>query len=243
MQRSKKYFVTFIMIALFSFSAMAEEKPAPRLITVTGNAEVKVVPDEIIIMVEVETDDKDLNTAKNQNDERTKRVLALAKEFNIERQYVQTSHMRVEPRYTSDYSTKRREFIGYFVHKSIIFTLRNTSKFEDFISSLLKSGVNYINNVDFRSTDLRKYRDQARALAIKAAQEKATALAKELGQKVGRPYSITENPSRGWSYGEQISQSMMAVELPADIESSEVSTVALGQIPINASITVSFELE
>ncbi|MCP4129862.1 MAG: SIMPL domain-containing protein [bacterium] len=47
----------------------------------------------------------------------------------------------------------------------------------------------------FRITELKKYRSQACSFAIKATYEKADAFAKELGQNVGKPYSIQENRS------------------------------------------------
>ena len=46
--------------------------------------------------------------------------------------------------------------------------------------------------VRLRTSQLRKYRDEARAKAIRAAKEKAVALAGELGVKIGRPHSISE---------------------------------------------------
>ena len=87
-------------------------------------------------------------------------------------------------------------------------TLSDLSKFEDLLSGVLDAGANYVHNVKFQTTELRKYRDQARALAIKAAQEKATALAGELSQELGEPVTITEEQSSwqswygyGWGSG------------------------------------------
>ena len=43
------------------------------------------------------------------------------------------------------------------------------------LAAALKAGVNQVNNVEFYTSELRKYRDQARELAMKAAKEKAQA--------------------------------------------------------------------
>ena len=86
------------------------------------------------------------------------------------------------------------------MRKSIVLTLRDISKFESILSNVLKAGANYVHGVQFRTTELRKHRDEARSLAIKAAQKKANDLAKELGQIVGKPYKIQENPSGWWSW-------------------------------------------
>ena len=238
----------FVLILAFSFSALAGNNPDNRLITVTGDAEVRVAPDEVVLTFGVETWDKDLNHAKSQNDERVKNVLALTKEFNIEQKHVQTDHISIEPRYERQY--QHREFIGYFVRKTIVFILRDTSKFEDLLSSALVAGANYVHGVQFRTTELRKYRDQARALAIKAAQEKANDLARELGQKVGKPHTIMENRSNWqswyntwwgsrWGRGGMSQNVIQNAGSPSETESS----IALGQINVNARVTVSFELE
>jgi uncharacterized protein YggE len=188
--------VVFLLLVVFSSSACVENKLEPRLITVTGEAEVRVFPDEVILTFSVETWDKDLGIAKKQNDARVQKVLALAKQYKIEPKLVQTDHLSIEPRYKDGYT--RENFIGFFVRKTVAFTLRDTSKFEDLISSVLEAGANYVHGVQFRTAKLRQYRDQARALAIQAAKEKAKALAKELGQKIGKPHSIDEEHSGWW---------------------------------------------
>ena len=233
----------FIIVLLYSGMVFAEEKTEPRLITVTGKAEVRVVPDEIILVLGVETQDKDLNVAKNENDRRTGEIFKIAEKYKIEQKHVQTGYINIEPRYDNGY--ERERFIGYFVKKSVVLTLKDTSQFESLLGDVLKAGANYVHGIQFRTTELRKYRDKARSLAIKAAQEKANMLARELEQKVGRPYSINENPSESWSgyntrWGGGMAQNVMQ-EVAGT--SQPDGGIALGQIEINAEVTVSFELE
>ena len=114
----------------------------------------------------------------------------------------------------------------------------------------LEVGANYVHGVQFRTTELRKYRDQARAKAIIAAKEKAVALAKELGQKVGQPRTINEgyggwySPyNSGWwgSYGYG-GMTQNVVQNVGSGSSETEGTIALGMITVNAKITVTFEL-
>jgi uncharacterized protein YggE len=202
----------------------------------------------VVLTLGVETWDKDLDIAKKQNDARVEKILALAKQYKIEPKLVQTDHLSIEPRYKNGYT--REEFIGYFVRKTIVFTLRDTSKFEDVLSSALEVGANYVHGVQFRTTKLREYRDQARALAIQAAKEKAKALAKELGQKIGKPYSINEEHSGWWHWynsswgsrwgGQSMTQNVIQSTGGGLIEGE--GSIALGQISVNARVRVSFEL-
>ena len=174
-----------------------EDRAAPRLITVTGEAEVNVVPDEVILTVGVETSDRQLRLAKSANDEIVKKLFAVAEVHGVATKDVQTDYINIEPRYRDSY--QQRDFVGFFVRKTVVITLRDVTKFEELLSDLLDAGVNYVHGIEFRTTELRKHRDEARGLAIRAAVEKAVAMARELDQTVGKPNAIREEQNGWWS--------------------------------------------
>ena len=240
-------FILVLIIAL-SFPVRAQVQQDPRLITVSGDAEVRVIPDEVILTFGVETWDKTITIAKKQNDDRVQRILAVARKYRVEPEHVQTDHISIEPRYKKVYD--KSEFIGYLVRKTIVITLRDISKFEDILSNAIEVGANYVHGIQFRTTELRKYRDQARALAINAAKEKAVSLASELGQEVGLPHTIREERSDWWCWynswwgsgrGGMSSQNVIQNVGEGQLEGE--SSIALGQINVNARVTVSFELK
>lgn len=238
--------VLVLLLTLTAWTNNQQGAQEPRLITVTGDAEVRVVPDEVILTLGVMTWDKNMDRAKRQNDEIVGRVLALTTEFGIEPEHVKTDYIGIEPRYRNGYY-EASDFIGYFVRKSIVITLRDLSKFEDLLSGALDIGANYVLGIEFRTTELRKHRDEARALAIQAAREKAEAMAGELGQTVGEPQTIQEVQSGWWSgynawWGGNWSGAMaqnVIQELGEGVLAGD-SSVAPGQIKVNARVTVSF---
>lgn len=244
---AKLYFLIAIFCLVSILPAYAENDSNLSLVTVTGDAEVKVVPDEVILTLGVETWNQDLSIAKSENDQRVQKIIEAAKKLKIEEKNIQTDHISIEPRYEDQWD--HRKFIGFFVRKTVAITLKDTSKFEELFSSMLGAGANYVHGIEFRTTELRKYRNQARVMAIKAAQEKATALAKELGKAIGRPHMIQEGGVGWWSgynswwgsrWGGQTAQNVVQnISSPLEGESS----VALGQISVNAKVTVSFELQ
>lgn len=239
------------VVLVISTCAWNREQPLsqePRLITVTGDAEVRVVPDEVILTLGVETWDKDLSLAKTQNDDIVGRVLARVLELGVELQHVQTDYVNIEPRYRHG-TYDEADFIGYFVRKTIVIKLKDLSKFERLLAETLDLGANYVLGIQFLTTELRKHRDEARGLAIRAAQEKASALAGELGEKVGAPRTIYEQQG-GWRssydawwerrWGGGMAQNVIQ-EAGVGVLSVE-SGVAPGQITVNARVTVEFEL-
>lgn len=238
--------ITLLAVAVFlPLSARAQSDAAPPLITVSGQAEVKVVPDEVIFSLEVEMVDKDLSVAKQQNDESVRQVLALARRFKVAQQDVKTDYISVEMKYSTDLVEDRdadekkvkRVFVGYAVSKTVIVRFTDLARFEEFFSEVLKAGVSRVREVDFRTSQLRKHKDEARALAIRAAKEKATALTREIGQTIGRAHSIQEEGFRS-----SASANNFSTRLEGSFSSDENSTIAPGMISVTAQVTVSFIL-
>jgi uncharacterized protein YggE len=234
-----KFFAALLIISLSPARSAADDKVEPRLITVTGEAEVLVVPDEVVFDLTVQTLNKDLRAAKAQTDERLRKLIELTRRYNVAPKDVQTDYIKLEPRYRGN--DEGRLFLGYSVRKDLVFTLRDVSRAEELLSEVMESGITRINGVRFQTSQMRKYRDEARGLAIRAAQEKATALTAELGQKIGKAYSIEEEttPSRSL-YSQNVSSNSMASG--GDDAASSEGTLSLGQIKVTARVTVRFEL-
>ena len=237
-----------IIFALCAWASDPSSSAEPGVITVTGDAEVRVVPDEVVLTLGIETWDKELAVARRQNDQIVVEVLALISDYGVEPQHAQTDYVSIEPRYRFG-TYDEEDFIGYFVQKTIVVTLKDLSEFESLLVEALDLGVNHVLGIQFRTTELRKHRDEARALPIRAAQEKAVAMAGELGQKVGSPKTIYEQQSswRSWynawwgsRYGGGTAQNVIQ-EIGGGAVSAE-SSLAPGQITVNAKVTVTFDL-
>ncbi len=240
----KRILSSLLIIAAFATFANAQNYDPRRTINVTGDAEVKVVPDEVSINFAVETNNTDLDKAREENDKKVSAVIAMVKKLGVEDKFIQTDYLSVEPRfdYNNQYQNEReRKFLGYYMTKNISVTLRDVSKFEKLVADALKIGTNYIRGISFQTTELRKHRDQARLMAVRAAKEKALALAGELGQKVGKPISISESSYNVPMYKANRMMNQSISDESAGASSGEV--IALGQIEIKANVSVTFELE
>lgn len=246
MNRSMKFLVLGFLAVFVACSdtARGADEQNVRQITVTGDADVLVKPDEAVVRFSVQTKDKDLDDAVTQNDSRTARVLRALKKLGIDARHIKTDHMNIWPEY-HHYDAK---VTAYRVRKGITVTVKNTEVLEKVLQEGIDAGANGIDGVQFRSTELRKHKDQARLLAVKAAREKAVDMAEALGQKVGRPRTISEQPSNynGWGgwwgyYGNVTAQN--AVQNAGPMQDATGEITALGQIRINAKVMVAFELK
>ncbi len=230
-------------------SATVAGAPGSRVVTAMGDAQVRVAPDEVIVTLGVETQDAQLATAKAKNDEIVRRVIERLQGFGIVDDHIQTEYIGINPVYDyPSYDIPRLK--GYGVRKTIVVTLGDLSRFEEVLSGVLEAGANYVHNVEFKTTELRKYRDQARALAMQAAKEKATALAGELGQDVSEPVTITEEQNTwqswygyGWGSGWSGTNAQNVVVESGSSVLEAGATVAPGQITVNARVSVTFALK
>jgi uncharacterized protein YggE len=221
-------------------------------ISVTGESQVSVAPDRIIVTLGIDTRDTNLLSAKRQNDAIAKAALAAMKKLGIAEKNIQTDQLSIGQRFVSG-ARGAQLFDGYTVRNMFAVTLDDPAKVEALISRALDSGVNYLLNVDFQTIDLKKYREQARELAVQAAREKADKMAATLGATVGSPIQINEDqryfsPSyySSWSgagWGNMRVDNSGPSQNSAQVSGGDATdAVALGKVAIRASVSVVFEL-
>lgn len=218
------------------------ESSDSRTVSTRGEATVYVTPDEVVVRLGVETFDTSLDKAKQANDAASATLVKAIKGFGVEDKHFQAAALEVSIRYHRENDRGGPSIQGYVANRSYAVTLKDVKRLEEFVEAVIKSGANRLTGIEYRSTELRKHRDQARKLAIGAAREKAAALAGELGCTLGTPRTITEGAS---DYGDNNffsgNSSLQAVE---EVDGGDVGgeTMPLGQIAIRASVSTTFDL-
>jgi uncharacterized protein YggE len=241
-----KTFLYLFVIGLLAVSATAQQSVEGfPTVKVKGTAEVFVVPDEVTFAAKVEKTAKTLAAAKAAHDTAMAKLLATARRFVTDEKDIKTDFLSVAEHYKrvrsetspSDYTNV---FDGYKVSRSITIKLRDVSKFEEALSALIEADVSDIGRVTFGTSEMRKHKDEARANAIVAAREKASALAARIGQTIGKAVSIEEENVDGYRspYANTSSNSFTISD--SDDDDEDVS--AVGTISVKAQVEVSFIL-
>jgi len=216
--------------------ACAEDTPLAKVVRVTGTSEVKVVPDRAVIQVGVETQDRSASVAKHAEDAIARRILSALQREGIDDKDVQTTFLSLQPQST----TRKGVRISYFVaSQTMTVTVKDLPKLDALLESLIKAGGNRIDSIAYETSDLKKYRDQARDLAVRAAREKAKALALALGQDIGKAHAIEEVAD--FSTIGFLANLSAGVANEGNFDKSR-STTAAGQNRISATVVVSFDL-
>ena len=237
----------FLAISLLLLASLcsAQTGSEQHTISVTGDAEVKVVPNRITIMFGVETRDANLEVATSKTDAAVKRVITAARQQGVDESDIQTDQIQVNISYNQNSPTT----ISYYTtNKGIQVVLKDTTKFEALLQAGLRAGANKIDDVIFSTSELRKYRDEARAMAVKAAIEKAHDVAAAAGVHIGeKPLNINSSSGggfwygsgRGYGYAAQNAVQNYAGAGGGGIEGG----VALGKISVSATVQMTFKIE
>jgi uncharacterized protein len=242
----RRILFTLMFLACLAWTLPARAADPERTITTTGESTVFVVPDRVVVNFGIETFHADLDAAKAANEKAGTKLMGAILALNIEKKDIATDNLQVEVRWR--YTDGRYVDIdGYFVRRGYAVTLKDVKLFEKLVDAALKNGANQLQGVNFSTTELRKYRDQARQMAVKAAKEKAVALAKELDCTIGKPKTITEGTVNSyfggyrWDRGGSVmgQNSVQVVSGPPDTGEA----LPLGQISVQASVTTTFELQ
>jgi uncharacterized protein YggE len=222
-----------------------------RTIQVSGSASVKVVPDRALIQLGVQSNAASVGVVRAANDGAVKKLLLALNAAGVQSKDISTDRYSIQPIYREydDLTIK-----GYRINNMVAVTLRDVDKTSAVIAAALEAGANQVHNVEFYTSELRKYRDQARDLAAKAAQEKARALAQGMGTQTGCVVRISEDSwsyYNNWWYGrEQNLWTQNTVQNAAPSNNAgntgvvdDDGPVSLGQISVQAKVDVTYALK
>jgi uncharacterized protein YggE len=224
-----------------------------RAITVSGTAVVNIAPDRALVKLGVQSNGRSPKEVQSRNASSVENVIRRLKLAGVEARDVSTDRYVIQPLY-EDYDSLVIK--GYRIDNTLSITVRDVSKTSDLIATAFEAGANQVRDVEFYTSDLRKYRDQAREMAMKAAREKAQALTQAAGTDMGCVLSISENSSsyfNGWSwwYGNTNNQNLWTQNAMQNVAPSnggagaalDDSPLMEGTISVRAEISAVFALK
>jgi hypothetical protein len=133
----------------------------------------------------------------------------------------------------------KQTLTGYDVSQSVSVKLRDLSKAGALLTSLGSAGVENLNGPSFDVDNPDMVQSQARAAAITDAQSKAKALAGQLGVRLVRIVSFTENNN---SYPRPVMYAMGATD-SISAKAAPVPEVPTGQQKVTDNVTITYEIE
>jgi uncharacterized protein len=213
----------------------AQDSPPPRSLTVSGQGEIRAVPDEAVLSAGVVTEGRSAADALARNSRAMNSVFDMLKHLGIPDKSIQTSDFSVTPQYASDaHGNTTQKINGYEVSNNVTVVVDDLGRLGGAIDALVSSGANSFGGIQFTIKDPKPLLDQARALAVKDALDRAGVYAKAAGVSLGPIDSIGES-------GDEVPRPMFrAMSMAAGMP--RPSPVAAGEQKIAASVSITFEI-
>ena len=223
-----------LILAFLSVTPIfAQQNTERSIVNVTAEGVVKVEPDEVLIKSRIEHEGSSAAGVKKQNDEVVDKVIQFLRSQNIDKQDIQTDYMNLNKRY--DYNDKT---YSYFANQAISITLHDIEDYENIMKGLLENGLNRIDGIQFKSSEIEKYEQEARKRAVLNAQEKARQLSEPLGQSIGKAVFISETDNNSFQPVYRMDEAVQEMSMSKEGGQS----IAPGELEIKIKVNAGFEL-
>jgi hypothetical protein len=174
----------------------------PSGLSVTGNADIRVEPDEAVVYIDVITENKTAMNAKDLNAQLTGRVIAAISQQGIPKDSIETASYRLSENTEWDSEMQKNVATGYKLTNTLRVTVgslkdatTNVDSVGRLIDAAVNAGANGINQVTFRLSKgaEKKLREQLLLNATEDARKKAQEIARSLGLTLDKIDGVMEN--------------------------------------------------
>ncbi len=222
----KRTLVALAMFALAS-TAIAQEAPDPRSITVTGNAERILPADRVRLSGALRCVRPDLAAARTASQEGFSALVESLGGIGVSSEKIALENHFLGREFDRGPNGERIDK-GFFSERQFTVELDDPALLELVQGSLAENGEVSVSGTAFSRKDEIEVRNELRQTALSAALEKAGAMAAVYGQKVGQPLKMSEGGYR------------------PIVTSNNISMAAFGEaggrVTLDAIVEVTFEL-
>jgi hypothetical protein len=225
-------------LAAFSSPSLAEDRPMPRTISLTGHGEVRLPPDMAVVTAGVMTSATTAREALTANNRAMDSLLATLKAAGIEARDIQTSNFNISPRYeyVQDGSRPPR-VVGYDVSNNVTVTVRKLDGLGPVLDELVAAGSNQVAGIQFLIAKPEAATDEARKLAVADAQRRADVYTRAEKLRLGKILSIAEGG------GYQPPVPIFAKSMRAEAAGDAAVPIAQGEQVVAVDVNIVWEIE
>lgn len=216
-----------------------QEAPAPRTLSVSGQGEVKAVPDLAVVSFAVETTSPAASAAVAENARKSTVLADALKQQLSGNGKVSTTGYGLdpvyEPRERGGAPTAPR-ITGYIARNEVRAETRAIDSVGKLIDAATKAGANRVDGLEFTLEERGKAQNDALQRAGQDARRQAEATAAALGVTLGKIVSVTANAS-------PIMPRQFARMAMAHAEMAATTPVEAGDVTVTANLQVTYAIE
>lgn len=218
-------------------SAQGPVKP-PHVVRASGEATVRAKPDRARISIGVQTDGPTAESASTENATQVAHVLAAVKRTLDSGGEVKTENYSVSPQLEYPKNGGPGKVVGYRANNTVAITIDDLPLVSKIIDAATGSGANNIEGIAFQLKDPAAVQARALAEAATAARANAEAIARALNLRV---VGVLQAEASGGT--PPVRPMFMAGRAMATMEAKQATPVEAGNLEIQASVTVTLEVE
>jgi uncharacterized protein YggE len=167
----------------------------PSLVT-SGQAEEKVTPDRVSVLVNVQTRAATAAAAAAENSRRTRAVLDALTALGLSKDQLSTEGYTAYPEMNYDRPGNTPRVVGYVVTNSVRAESKQVNQAGPIIDAALGAGANMINGLSFYASSIEEARRTAIGAAVASARADAEAMAQAAGGNLGALLELsTQGPT------------------------------------------------
>lgn len=240
-----------------------------KIISVDGTGKVVAVPDIATFSFTVTESAKTVADAQKKATDKTNDALKAVRDQGVADKDIKTLSYNINPKYEYQNAVCRYETVdstaagvgmassispvssvkycppgrsvltGYEVSQSIQVKIRDLSKAGELFTSVGALGVQNVSGLNFEVDEPEMVKAEARKEAIANAQEKAQALAKQLGVSLGRVTGFYESSAAPYAYG--MGGGYAGVSIKA--EAARAPEVPVGEQEVVSNVSITYEID
>ena len=229
--------VVILATGLLAAGLARADAPLPRLVSVTGEGEVKAQPDMAYVTLGVEARKPTLAAARSEVTAAVDRLLALTRDLKIDPKYVDSTQLQVQPEYRWNDKDSQRVLLGYFVSRQIEVELRDLERLGPLLERAVSAGANQVGGARLDSSKRKDLEREALTRAVEDARLDADTLARAAGVKLGPVQSLSASMSMPFQ-----PKYMERAVAAAPMADAAEQTYAAGEMKFLATVSAQYEL-
>jgi uncharacterized protein YggE len=151
-------------------------------ITVSGQGDMKIAPDQATVTFGIQTQGKTAQEAMDAASQKMQAVVDKLKGLKIPENVIQTRNVSVSPQYAQrPPDNTAPQIVGYQANNTVDVRIDDITRTGEIVDAAVTAGANQVQGIRFSLKDDSAIRGQAVEAAVKSARTDADALAKALG--------------------------------------------------------------
>jgi len=226
-----------------SFSVLADVAKAEPSLSVRGEAQLMVSPDQVVMVAGVLSEAKQAKKALADNSQAMQKVMDALLALGLKKKEMTTQSFSVQPRWSprprNPDAGWRSEIIGYRVNNSVQVKTTQLDLIGELIAQATQAGANQIQSVSFGLSNPREYRSKALSQAVENARADADITAKAAGSAIKG--ILTLHVDQAVASVERVEKSML-MRSASMADAAPVPPINSGDISVRASVSITYKL-